>query len=489
MSVLQFKGVPKTQKTSVKDMSIKWDTSRGSHDTLLALNMDLSNRPACPQGTQLKIKKGNLKGIPIVVLTCDGQSATHGPFIMVSAKSFSTMASKGKKFRRILWFGQIEKGERTGRWVFRDQKGRKVMDGQYRNGKEHGLWLYWKPGGEFSRQEVFNHGQKVWSSTAKNPEGLPPPVEVADFACPGGAVVTGRAGAVNFKACKKLDWRRYVEDREWRGPAVGWTDKGQLIFHAYETEDGKGVVAAWFASGQLFYKVEYRNGIPNGAFLEWYRNGVLSAEAYFKNGKFHGPFRKWASKGGLTKYGAHYHGKKDGHWGWVSMAAKGNVFQKWNRGKLISSEIHGIHGRVRTNSSFTEEGYVIAQMLSPVHRQLFALVSTEVWKKKRRIRLSRVEKARQRLRKKAVCGSINEILQAVLKEAPNRRKARQVTLEGVKSYCARFFDPNRNPATPRRPIKLGCTFSNVTGEAKETGPCIEVTEKDCYREIKKACGM
>jgi antitoxin component YwqK of YwqJK toxin-antitoxin module len=483
MSALKFKGRPPV-KPSVKlaDTCIRWDMSSDVHDMLQLLGEGFTGRPQCPDGAQEIRQEKEVEGVPVVVFTCEGDT---GPFLMASARSFDTQDPHLGRAHRVLWLGQMEGGLKTGRWVFRGQDGRKMMDGHYDRGKEHGLWFYWRPGGEFQRQVVYHNGQKIWQGVVGERNArLPAPVEAGEFVCSDGdLVVEDKIDSVNFKGCSKLNWEEYVEDSVWRGPAVGWTDNGQLLFHAYESGDGGSVVAIWYGSGQIRSKAGFKNGQASGPVYSWHRNGLLATEKHIREGKRHGRLREWNEAGKVVRYGNYLDGEKNGEWSWVSDQVKGVVTQDWAGGTCLYTKASSIYGNARISSEFIEEGYEIHKMLTPVHSAIFTVVTWEALRKNGVPR--RTSKRNHEASIAVACRKIAPILRTVRGEAPSEEIARRVVKAGVEVFCSRTFDPDRDPKMPNNPFEVECRMTN----GRKSGPCVEVTVEDCTKTVTRACDL
>ena len=56
----------------------------------------------------------------------------------------------------------------------------------------------------------------------------------------------------------------------------------------------------YYDSGQLKYKMSYKDGLIDGLYQEWYENGQLEMEETWVAGKPVGQYKKWDEKGNVS---------------------------------------------------------------------------------------------------------------------------------------------------------------------------------------------
>ena len=122
--------------------------------------------------------------------------------------------------------------------------GQKSMEGNYKDGKEDGLWVWW-----------YENGQKE----------------------------------------AEVNWKNGKQD----GLHLNWYENGQKAAEG-NNKDGKfdGLHLEWYKNGQKAVEANYKDGKEEGLETQWHENGQKGIEKNYKDGTLvEGSAKYWNSKG------------------------------------------------------------------------------------------------------------------------------------------------------------------------------------------------
>ncbi|MGB1937743.1 MAG: toxin-antitoxin system YwqK family antitoxin [Akkermansiaceae bacterium] len=138
---------------------------------------------------------------------------------------------------------------------------------QYKDGKEHGLYISWHPNGkkhyEYNLKEGLDHGLVTcWYENGKK----------------------------EYQA----NYREGIR----HGLYSQWYESGQKRSES-NLNDGveHGLVTEWYESGKKKYQGNYKNGKEHGLYTEWRSNGKKWTETNYKDGLEHGRKTVWYANG------------------------------------------------------------------------------------------------------------------------------------------------------------------------------------------------
>jgi len=415
------------QTVLVEPEPIRGNTLGDRYDLSVEGDSDL---PPCPAGTRRETAPQEILGVEVLVVQCSGST---GPFIAITRQRVKVME------------GALVDGKKTGRWVFRNQRGFKTMEGRYHEDVADGLWLYWKPDGTFDRQELVRRGDVV--KVGQPLVTMEPTDEVAEFKCPEGtSQMLSSTSDVNFKYCVKTTGIKH-------GPVVGWLPTGQLVF-VNNFLDGKehGILGVWYPSGQIQLRAEYDHGKLHGTEWEWYENGMIKAETVYE------------------------HGKEMSYWAYDTF---GNKVSRQQIDTMLATLAAGARTSVRIEGDDSGIGYELISDLTPVRELLFGWVAVSVLVKKAPEARRSLDQAGHETDRRTLCDALDDA---------KKRYGSDVFQPAMDALCRMMFDPNRDPLMPESPVKLGCTMTNAGGEGiREEGKCIEVTPEDCQSLVRRMC--
>jgi antitoxin component YwqK of YwqJK toxin-antitoxin module len=161
--------------------------------------------------------------------------------------------------------------------VYYDNK-EKACEGNYVNGKEHGLWTMW------------DDGQKISEGNMK------------DGMCHGPETHWHIEGVISTKG-------QYLNDKRtgiWRS----WHTNGHISGEGmYKNGERHGLWTYWYSKKTFDYvfssrieeqiatKMNYADGVLNGTCVEWHSNGNKKLKTDFSHGLKNGMYTRWHANG------------------------------------------------------------------------------------------------------------------------------------------------------------------------------------------------
>ena len=161
------------------------------------------------------------------------------------------------------------------------------VEGQFKNGRQHGEWTFYHENGQQNRKATYNNGQ------------------------PDGAWDVFRADGT---LAAKRSFRNGQRHGEWI--SYDKTGKNPLREEHYVDGLAEGVWKFWFDNGKQRQQISFKQGQLDGTTIEWDESGEKRGEVSYANGKLHGTRTLWL---------------KDGR----------TIVQKFEDGKLVSQSNKG----------------------------------------------------------------------------------------------------------------------------------------------------
>lgn len=142
------------------------------------------------------------------------------------------------------------------------------VEGQFRNGRQHGEWTFYHDNGQLNRKATYNNGQ------------------------PDGAWDVLRADGT-------LSAKRSFRNGQRHGDWITYDASGQRPLREEHYVDGKpdGVWKVWHANGQQRQQLGFKQGQLDGTSIEWDENGEKRAEVSYVDNKPHGTRTLWLKDG------------------------------------------------------------------------------------------------------------------------------------------------------------------------------------------------
>ncbi|MCK5353583.1 MAG: toxin-antitoxin system YwqK family antitoxin [Methyloprofundus sp.] len=231
--------------------------------------------PACSEGNN-PVAELLVKYLEVLTLTSDdnevaGKIETAEKLPTLIVETPPRIIFKAEKKNDIL-FAVNEDTPFTGSFVAHDHKnGQMSYEGKYKDGKQHGLSIWWHENGQRKSEQNYvngkNHGSAIWwyENGQKKEE-------------------------TNYKDEKRHGLsRRWNEDGQKirEGNYVNGKEHGILITIDYENGKKESEI-----------KTNYKNGIETTRiYIDWHENGQKESEFNYKNGKLHGLYTSWYKNG------------------------------------------------------------------------------------------------------------------------------------------------------------------------------------------------
>lgn len=243
---------------------------------------------------------------------------------------------KAKEYEQI-------KSEKEGKAIIYDSLGNKFGEGNYKNGKQDGEWVYYYPNGKIKGKGTFLNGNEneigssgvprngrkgIWMFYFENgnkesegnfENGKRDGKYISYF-------TTGKINSEELFANDKNEGLRIVNHEngnpKFKGNYTSGKENGLFVFYNSEgikinesnyidgEKNGKEVL--FDKTGNKIQEYDLKNKIKNGVEKEYYSNGKLKAERNFKMGINHGKAKTYYESGKLEVEIEAQNGKKHG---------------------------------------------------------------------------------------------------------------------------------------------------------------------------------
>ncbi len=118
-----------------------------------------------------------------------------------------------------------------------------------------------------------------------------------------------------FSGTVCCEWRGKIVKGNREGKWTHWDDNGQLFSRInYKNGEWNGLFETYYRNGQLWGRKNFKNDEIDGLSKSYYENGQLEWKRYFKNGKPDGLWEDYYENGQLKRRGYNTDGKKVGEW-------------------------------------------------------------------------------------------------------------------------------------------------------------------------------
>ncbi len=153
--------------------------------------------------------------------------------------------------------------------------GRKLLQGEYVNGKAEGLWTRWHQSGKLKSTFHDKGGEFHGVLTQYYEKGQ-----------------TLRTGS-------------YVDGKEEGVFRVWWEDGALKIEEYYQDGELEGVSRNYYPNGQLESEGKYVDGRKVGPSNTWYHTGPRAYTSYYSEGQLEGPSTRWNADGRIESERVH----------------------------------------------------------------------------------------------------------------------------------------------------------------------------------------
>ncbi len=87
-----------------------------------------------------------------------------------------------------------------------------------------------------------------------------------------------------------------------------------------------GIWRDYYTNGQLWFEIEYDNGVPVGDYKSYYFDGTPQIQTHFTNGFFDGKYTEWYENGNKKKEG------------WMNLHSQDSTWKYWNKNGFLTEE-------------------------------------------------------------------------------------------------------------------------------------------------------
>jgi antitoxin component YwqK of YwqJK toxin-antitoxin module len=201
-------------------------------------------------------------------------------------------------------------GQLHGIWVIKSRTQRKVIEFSFQNGVRSGQSTWWYPSGEKRREVSYKDGKPVGELHEFDDHGNL--ARKANF-------VDGRV--LMHKVERYASGQKYYEgwvllQRTEGEPTFDWWN-GTVETSAGTDNSGEqkhGLWTAWYPNGQKEAEGEYKEDVPVGKFAWWYENGQKQAEGIYNDGQENGTWITWHPNGLKESQVVYAGGQITGKW-------------------------------------------------------------------------------------------------------------------------------------------------------------------------------
>ena len=163
--------------------------------------------------------------------------------------------------------GEWRDGKACGEWIYWHENGQKAQEGEYRDGNRCGKWTYCYENGQKDQEGNYRDGNRCGKWTYYYENGQ-----------------------------KEGEWD-YC-DGKLHGKWTWWHKNGQKDQEGnYRDGNRCGKWTYYYENGQKEAEEEYQNGKLNGKVTYWYKSGKKQVECEYRAGKVHGKTTRWYDSG------------------------------------------------------------------------------------------------------------------------------------------------------------------------------------------------
>jgi|GEM_PF-1004137 len=223
------------------------------------------------------------------------------PFLMVQmiyGQSDST---------ELNWNQMNENGERTGNWRKFYSNGQLRYKGQFKDGKEEGLFYYFDTGGNLKSTLRYR--------------------------------MDGSAYAKHYHKNKKLMAEGVIRDRKKDSVWSTYSENGLMIQKGgYISAKKYGVWNTYHDNGNISEATEFVNDVENGKQAIYFPDGSIRQECNYEQGVLEGLSTFYDADGNKILKGLYYHGSRDGRWIYYGERLKVEKVLEYDKGRLLNPE-------------------------------------------------------------------------------------------------------------------------------------------------------
>lgn len=197
-------------------------------------------------------------------------------------------------------------GKKQGAWKKYDNEGKLKYEGQFKDGKPYGKFVYYYPSGKVKTESVFS------------PDG-----------------VIARTKSFSEDSTKLMAAGKYVNEKK---DSV-WTyynNAGTVIAtEVYNKGIKTGTWKSYYPSGKLLEVKTYKNDLQEGVWEQYFESGGIRSKGTYAKDKLNGIATYYQGDKLKVAEGRFVNGLRDGGWIYYTPDGKIEKTEKYSKGQLI----------------------------------------------------------------------------------------------------------------------------------------------------------
>jgi antitoxin component YwqK of YwqJK toxin-antitoxin module len=184
-------------------------------------------------------------------------------------------------------------GQLHGSWIIFSRDGQKILEWRFQHGYCHGPATQWYASGAKQREVIYEDGQPVGELKEWDPRGN---------VLRGVLFIDGCVSVKHekrYRSGQKSCQGEVLIPSPWSRLVFDWRNTRVTLAPLPESlpERRHGLWTEWYPDGTKKFEGEYHAGIPNGVFTWWCENGEKRVEGRYTEGRKDGIWTTWNSKG------------------------------------------------------------------------------------------------------------------------------------------------------------------------------------------------
>ena len=190
--------------------------------------------------------------------------------------------------------GDLKNGKRDGLWIWYYENGQKKEEVTYSEGKKTGDWIQWDKNGQKIKIVRIYHEDDYYEE---------PEIETFFDQTEKEPPEDGVFRKYWKNGNKRYEWE-YKDGKRVDGKSIGWWPNGQLKqINTWKNGKENGLYTWYGENGQKAGEVPMKDNIEHGKWTRWYpQTGTKRGEGMLKNGKLDGPVTWYDENDERNKY-------------------------------------------------------------------------------------------------------------------------------------------------------------------------------------------
>jgi antitoxin component YwqK of YwqJK toxin-antitoxin module len=201
-------------------------------------------------------------------------------------------------------------GKKQGYWCKTDSAGKKIYEGQFRDGVPYGTFRYYYPSGKLKAVSVMSGNGKRSKTVTYFPNGKK------------------MAEGLYVNEQKDSLWHFYSE---YDGPLI--SDEFYVMGRK------EGVAKNYYASDGMAELSTWKDGMRNGDWEQYYSDGKLKLKGNYRDGLRSGPVRTYFRSGQVMMEGQYIMGDPDSTWVYFDEKGDTTQIEQYKKGILLKTRI------------------------------------------------------------------------------------------------------------------------------------------------------